>query len=150
MNNIHLKIEQLSSDNLTELTHLTLELWDDCVFEEEYAFYKSLIDKESDVCFLAKSENIFIGFIHVSARHDYVEGAENMPLAYIEGIYVKPDYQNRGVAKALITEAENWAKQKGFKQIASDTEVTNTSSIHFHKKIGFSEVTRIVCFIKNI
>jgi aminoglycoside 6'-N-acetyltransferase I len=143
-------IEQLSSENLTDFTHLTLELWEDCEFTEEYLLYKNLIDSNSNICLLAKSENISIGFIHVSVRHDYVEGVENMPVAYIEGIYVKSDYQNRGVARALITKAENWAKQKGLKQIASDTEITNTHSIDFHKKTGFSEVARIVCFLKNI
>lgn len=73
-----------------------------------------------------------------------------MPVAYIEGIYVKPAYQKQGIAKELVKIAENWVKEKGFTQIASDTESGNLGSIDFHTKSGFTEVERIVCFIKNL
>jgi aminoglycoside 6'-N-acetyltransferase I len=79
-----------------------------------------------------------------------VEGAAESPVAYVEGVYVKPDFQRQGFAKKLISVAEDWAKQKGLTQLASDTGVTNLQSINFHKEVGFTEAERIVCFIKNI
>lgn len=54
------------------------------------------------------------------------------------------------IGKELIKVAGDWAKQKGLRQIASDTDFVNLASIDFHKKIGFIEVERIVCFIKNV
>jgi aminoglycoside 6'-N-acetyltransferase I len=79
-----------------------------------------------------------------------VEGATESPVAYVEDVYVKPTYQRQGIAKKLIDQAEDWAKQKGITQLASDTNITNLQSIHFHEKIGFAEAERIVCYIKNI
>lgn len=79
-----------------------------------------------------------------------MEGANDLPVAYLEGVYVKPNHQRQGIARKLIRVAEGWAKQKGVKQIASDAAVTNLTSIHFHKQIGFEEAARIVCFIKNL
>jgi aminoglycoside 6'-N-acetyltransferase I len=79
-----------------------------------------------------------------------VEGATESPVAYVEGVYVKPAYQSQGIAKKLIDQAVDWANQRGITQLASDTNITNLQSIHFHKKIGFIEVGRIVCYIKNI
>jgi aminoglycoside 6'-N-acetyltransferase I len=145
-----MEIEVASMNNLPTLIELVLELWTECSYEEELENYQSIIDSPDEVCFLAKTQGYYIGFIHLTIRNDYVEGTANSPVAYIEGIYVKPNFQKRGVAKELISVAENWAKQKGLKQIASDTEITNLSSIDFHKKVGFSEVGRIVCFVKDL
>ena len=54
------------------------------------------------------------------------------------------------IAKKLVELGENWGKEKGCTQYASDTEITNQQSIAFHKKVGFSEANRLVCFIKDI
>ncbi|RIW17403.1 GNAT family N-acetyltransferase [Algoriphagus lacus] len=148
--NTQLTIEKLSSENLRELTELVVELWTDCRFQEEFEHYLGLINSENEACFLLKEHTEFVAFLHVSIRQDYVEGAETTPTAYLEGIFVKPNYRKKGLAKLLISEAENWARQKGLKQFASDTPLTNQASIDFHKKAGFREVEQVVCFIKNL
>lgn len=145
-----MNIEVLSSNNLKQLTELVLEFWNDCSFDEEFESYKSIIDSENEICYLVKQQEDYVAFIHLSIRNDYVEGATELPVAYIEGIYVKPDYQKQGIAGSLIKVAEDWAKQKGLNQIASDTDLNNLVSIDFHHKTGFTEVERIVCFIKNL
>jgi aminoglycoside 6'-N-acetyltransferase I len=43
-----------------------------------------------------------------------------------------------------------WAKAKGFTEIASDTWLENESSIMAHKALGYTEVERIVCFVKPL
>lgn len=143
-------IEILSKNNINALIKLVLEIWQDCTFDEELENYKGIIDSSNEVCFLSKIEKSYIGFVHVSIRHDYVEGAEESPIAYLESIYAKPAFQKKGVAKKLLHAVEDWAKLKGFNQIASDTEIKNSVSIDFHSKNGFSEMERIVCFIKNL
>ena len=145
-----MNIEILSKDNLKPLIELVLELWNDCLFDEELENYKNILDAENEICFIANNEGEYVAFIHLSIRNDYVEGATELPVAYIEGIYVKPEFQKKGIAKKLIDIAENWATTKGLKQIASDAELINVPGIDFHKKLGFIEVERVVCFIKNI
>ena len=145
-----MSIEPLTNDNLKHLTELVLELWTDCVFEEEFEDYKSIIGSEKEVCYLVVGEQEYIGFIHVTIREDYVEGATELPIAYIEGIYVKPEYQKQGLGKTLIQEAQKWGLQNGCKQIASDTELHNAAGIDFHKHAGFTETNRIVCFVKEL
>ncbi len=149
-NDLKMQIEQLSINNLKQLIELVLALWEDCEFEEEFDNYKNIIGSENEICYLYKDQENYIAFIHVSTRNDYVAGAVDLPVAYVEGIYVKPTYQKQGIAKKLMNVAEDWAKQKGYKQLASDTEIANTESIDFHKKIGFTEVERIVCLIKDL
>lgn len=145
-----MQIEELSQDNLTDLTELVLELWTECDFEEEYQAYKNIIKADDEICYLLQENNTYIGFIHLTLRHDYVEGTDDLPVAYIEALYIKAAYQREGFGKQLINVAELWAKQKGCSQLASDTELNNTKAIDFHKKAGFEEVNRIVCFVKNL
>lgn len=145
-----METEIISTANLKSLVGLVLELWEDCSFDEELENYKSIIDSDNEVCYLIKDGEKYIGFTHVSIRNDYVEGSSALPIAYMEAVYVKPEYRKKGIAQALIKMAEGWAILKGLKQIASDTAVNNGAGISFHKKVGFVEVERIVCFIKDL
>lgn len=145
-----MEIQQLSTDNLTELINLVLELWDDCLFDEEYETYERILNSDNEICYLIKVQETYIAFIHLTIRTDYVEGATEFPVAYMEALYVKPDYQKLGIGKKLVHAGENWSRKKGCRQLASDTELTNSIAIDFHKNIGFEEVNRIVCFIKEL
>jgi aminoglycoside 6'-N-acetyltransferase I len=145
-----MEIQPLSSANLNALINLVLALWPECNFDEEYDFYKTISNAPNEVCYLIKENNDFLAFIHANIRTDYVEGADESPVAYIEALYVKPEYQNTGIGKSLVKAIEKWSLQKGCKEIASDTQLNNINAINFHKKIGFDEVNRIVCFIKKI
>jgi aminoglycoside 6'-N-acetyltransferase I len=145
-----MNIEVISEDNINALTVLVLELWTDSTFEEEYENFSMLLNSKSEICYLAREQETYIAFIHISIRNDYVEGATKMPVAYIEAVYVKPDCQKRGIGKNLVNAAEKWALQNGCKQIASDTGLDNAAGINFHRHAGFTEANRIICFVKEL
>lgn len=145
-----MKTEKISPENIKSLTKLMLELWPECNFEEEYANCKRMLGSPTETCFLVKKEERYIAFIQLSIRSEHVDGATSSPVAYLEGIYVRSEYQRSGIGKNLVVLGEKWAKQKGCVQYASDAELHNKGSIDFHKKTGFREVSRIVSFIKDI
>ncbi len=142
--------EPVSAVNIDAFVALALDLWPDASFKEERDEYKDMLQAGGQAGFLAKSANQYVGFVHVTLRHDYVEGADNAPTAYVEGLFVRPAYRAKGIAHMLLDAAAAWARQKGCTQLASDTELTNTDSIAFHKSAGFTEVNRIVCFIREL
>ncbi len=94
--------EVISKDNLKPLAELIPELWKDCSFDEEFENYKTLVHSDSDSCFLAKDQDDYIGFIHLSLRNYYVEGSDSSPAAYAEALFVKQRYRKYGVAKQLL------------------------------------------------
>ena len=145
----YMKLEQLTFDNLEPALELVTALWQDCSLEEERINYRGLIGSDEGRCFLVKDENKYVAFLHVGIRRDYVEGSSHSPVAYIEGVYVKPDYREHGIGKWLVNCAEDWALGKGLRQIASDTEADNVTSIEFHRKAGF-QASHMVCFIKDL
>ena len=100
--------------------------------------------------FLAFEDDRPIGFCEIFLRRDYVEGTDSSPVGYVEGIFVLPAYRGRHIAKELITLGENWAKEKGCAEFASDCELTNVQSLQFHLKIGFKEANRNIHFVKKL
>ena len=145
-----MQIKELTSENAESLAHLFVELWPECTFETEFEYCKQILEKDDQTAFLAIENGEYIAFAYLSLRNDFVEGATSYPIAYLEGIYVKESYRKTGLASQLIKRAEQWAEESGSSQLASDVEIDNEQSIQFHKKSGFLEENRIVCFIKTI
>ena len=91
-----------------------------------------------------------VAFAHCSLRFDYVEGTSSSPVGYLEGIYVEPDFRKQDIAKQLVNTCENWAKEKGCMEFASDCDLPNEDSYKFHLKIGFKEANRNIHFTKEL
>lgn len=145
-----MQIVKLSEQNVEALAHLFVELWPECTFETEFEYCKQILEKGNQTAFLVNEKGEYIAFAYLSLRNDFVEGSTSYPIAYLEGIYVKESYRNTGLASKLIQRAEQWAKESGSSQLASDVEINNKQSIRFHNKSGFLEENRIVCFIKDL
>lgn len=145
-----MKIQGLTQNHEAALAKLMCELWPESNSEEEQAYLQSIRKSEVDAFFLLMDDEMPQGFVQLKVRNDYVEGAHASPIAYVEGIYVRTEFRRKGWAAKLIQLAESWAKEKGLRQLASDTEISNQTSIHFHKESGFTEANRIVCFIKDL
>lgn len=143
-------IEQIKESNVKELTKLFVELFPETDYAEEFRIFEKSIESANEICFLARDENQYIVFIHITLRSDYVEGSDVSPTAYVEALYVKPEFRRKGIAEALIKRAEQWAVSKNCFTLASDTAIANSDSITFHHNVGFEEANRIVCFIKQL
>ena len=89
------------------------------------------------------------GFAEVGIRK-YAEGCSTSPVAYLEGWYVDADCRKQGFGALLITAVEQWAKQNGYTELASDALIENTVSLAAHLALGFDEVERQICFIKTL
>jgi aminoglycoside 6'-N-acetyltransferase I len=146
-----MKISQVTELDVREWLALALELWPDYTAAEMEVGLLDLLHSDRESGFLVRDDNgTAIAFMNLSLRNDYVPGANHRPVAYLEGIYVKPEYRHRGVGAALIKYAERWAFDRGCTELASDALVDNTASHEFHEKIGFQEVERTVFFIKSV
>ena len=91
-----------------------------------------------------------IGFAEVSLRGDHVNGARTSPVAFIEGLYVVPPARRKGVARALVAAACDWARRAGCQEIASDAVLENSISHVVHRALGFEETERVVFFRRTL
>jgi len=100
--------------------------------------------------FLYVINNEAAAFVSLSARHDYVEGADSSPVGYIEGIYVKPEFREHGVARRLVEFAKAWSVENGCSELASDCLIDNDDSRKFHNSVGFEEANVCVHFMMKL
>ncbi|MBC2838581.1 aminoglycoside 6'-N-acetyltransferase [Robiginitalea sp. SC105] len=136
--------------DLHGLVEMVLSLWPDCTYGEEYQNYRNILHTGKQRVLIARTDTGLIGFIQLCLRTDYVEGTSSSPVLYVEGIYVEPPHRGCGIGRQLIREAEAWGLENQCREMASDTEPGNTTSIEFHKASGFREVNRIVCFSREL
>jgi aminoglycoside 6'-N-acetyltransferase I len=95
--------------------------------------------------FVAEGEDRLVGFLELDQRK-YAPGCASSPVPFIEGWYVDPDARHRGIGRALVGAAEDWARAAGFTEMGSDAEIENADSLAAHRALGYVEIERIVCF----
>jgi len=90
-----------------------------------------------------------VGSAEVDLR-PYANGCSTTPVGYLEGWYVTPELRRKGVGRALVRAAEEWARALGCKEMASDTEFTNETSQLAHKPLSYRETDRLVHFRRDL
>jgi ribosomal protein S18 acetylase RimI-like enzyme len=76
---------------------------------------------------------------------DQVTGSRH---AHIFLLYVVPSHRRRGVGKALMQHIENWAKQRGDRQIGLQVFTANTPALNLYQNLGYQ--TQSLWMIKFI
>jgi len=90
------------------------------------------------------------GFIEVGLR-SHADGCDTArPVGFIEGWFVYEPFRKQGIGKALMRSAEDWARQQGCLEMASDTWIDDEMSIDSHQALGFEVVDRCVHFRKPL
>jgi aminoglycoside 6'-N-acetyltransferase I len=102
------------------------------------------------VVLVAEVAGKVVGFVEVGLR-SHADGCDPMrPIGFIEGWYVEPRHRRRGVGRALVVAAEDWARSKGCTEMASDTWIDSEPSERAHEALGFEVVDRCVHYRKAL
>lgn len=90
-----------------------------------------------------------VGIVELSIR-PCAEGCRTNRVAFLEGWFVVPEARRQGVGRELVKGAESWARAKGCKEFASDTQPGNAVSTAAHRAIGFLDAGTIQCYRKEL
>jgi aminoglycoside 6'-N-acetyltransferase I len=96
-----------------------------------------------------RSDSSLAGFVEVGTR-PYADGCVTSPVGYVEAWYVDPDVRRRGYGLALLAAGEEWARDRGYHEMASDSALDNQVSHAAHRRAGYEEVDRVVQFRKAL
>lgn len=146
-----MKVRELDQgQDMADWLRLRQRLFDDST-EAEHRQEMAEILAEAVGCVLVaeRPSTQLAGYVHVGSRK-YAEGCTRSPVAYLEEWFVDADVRRQGVGRALIAAAEDWARQNGFCELASDTLIDNEISLVSHLALGFTEVERQINFIKKL
>ncbi|MBD2343180.1 GNAT family N-acetyltransferase [Anabaena subtropica FACHB-260] len=76
---------------------------------------------------------------------DQIQGDRH---AHIFLLYVLPEHRRRGIATALMQYAENWAKQRGDRQIGLQVFQSNPPALNLYNHLGYQ--TQSLWMVKSI
>lgn len=77
----------------------------------------------------------------------------------IKRMYTRPEYRGQGIAKAILTELENWAKEEGYNVAILETGYMQEDAIGLYLKLGYQitenfgpyiGVENSICLKKNL
>ncbi len=85
------------------------------------------------------------GYVFVSTHYDFFTG---QPHAHVEVLAVRPEARGRGVGRALMDEAERWAKSRGYDRITLNVFSSNTRARAMYERLKFEPET--VHYLKEL
>ena len=144
-------VRPISESDLSEWFRLRRQLWDATTDDDHQAEMLDILDhSDTQLVLVADAgDGRLAGFLEASIR-PFVEDCESDNVGYLEGWYVDPDHRRRGIGRALVTAAEEWARQRGATEMASDAEIGNEQSLLAHSGLGYSETSRLVHLRKEL
>lgn len=145
-------VRALAPGDLEAWLRLRRALWPEAAARElmrEAETYVAGAGPLAAVFLAAAPSGELLGMLELSLR-SYAEGCEATPVPYVEGWYVVPAARRQGVGRALMAAAEDWARDRGHTELASDTLIDNRVGEHAHGALGFVEVERAIHFRKDL
>ena len=121
----------------------------DLGYECKENFVKERMEKleaNREVVFVAELERAVAGYVHAEVYSLlYWE-----PMVNILGLAVSSDYRRQGVGKILMQQVEEWAKEKGIKEIRLNSGGARKEAHEFYRAIGFDDEKVQVRFLKAL
>lgn len=137
-------IRPYAADDYVEWRRMRTALWPS---QTEGDMAEWLARGDTAVIVAVRANGSLCGFVELGERTN-ADGCESSPVAYVEGWYVDPDMRRQRVGAQLIEAAESLARSRGFRELASDTELHNVVSQRAHRHLGFEELDRVVLYRK--
>jgi aminoglycoside 6'-N-acetyltransferase I len=143
-------VRPLRETDLNLWLRLRQQLWDETAEEDHQQEMLDIIEHpDSQFVLVAEAGGSLVGFLEASIR-PFVEDCETDNVGYLEGWYVGSEFRRKGIGSELVRQAENWAREKGCVEMASDAEIDNEHSIAAHLNLGYKETSRLVHLRKII
>ncbi len=145
-----MEINKLNLENLEDFKSL-IEIFK-IVFENNEPIAKDerllkLLSNPDFLVFVLKLNNKVVGGLTIYVLHRYYEAK---PIAYIYDVGVSPDFQGKGLGKALISEVCNYCKINGFDDAYVEAESDDIDAVEFYRKTKFSSEMNAIHFTYNL
>lgn len=105
-----------------------------------------LVNPVNEALLAAVVEDQVVGWVHV-LRVNFL-GSE--AFAEIGGLVVHPAYRGRGVGKALMSAAEDWAHRAGLSAVKLRSNTLRTEAHIFYENLGYQRIKSQFTFHKDL
>ncbi len=104
------------------------------------------LEPEREAVFVAVVDDAIAGFIHVERYNTlYFE-----TMANILGLAVSSRFRKKGIGKALVEKAEEWANENDIALMRLNSGASRSGAHEFYKHLGYTSEKNQLRFIKRL
>jgi len=121
-NNAMLRTRPVVKEDSATWLRLRCELWPDGIDDhasEVEAFFAGMLVEPEAVLVCEESRGKIVAFAELSVRKS-LPNLAGVPVGYVEGLYVIPEFRGQGAARLLLRSSQDWARERSCMAFASD------------------------------
>ena len=136
-------IRSSQASDWDELMRMARSLFPGLLEEDEADLRQTLTREDAHIFVIDRGDGTLAGYVEAAER-SVVDGCWSSPVGYIEAWFVDADVRKSGYGRQLLQAAEDWARQRGRTEMASDALLDNDVSHAAHRRSGYEEVNRVI------
>jgi GNAT superfamily N-acetyltransferase len=133
-------------EDLPALADLCTQLGYPSTTEEVNRRLETILEQTGHAVFVAEVDGQAAGWIHVYAS----QTVESESCAEIGGLVVDKAHRGQGLGKALLAEAEMWARQGGIPEVRVRSNVIRKEAHRFYEVLGYENIKTRFTFCKRL
>jgi aminoglycoside 6'-N-acetyltransferase I len=148
MRDICVEVRRATAEDRSEWVRLRAALWDYAEPDQlEEELEEHLRNPSLGAFVIDRGNGKLGGFLETSIR-PWAEGCTTANVGYIEGWFVDDDLRGQGWGRMLVEVAETWARERGCREMGSDSWIDNLDGRAAHVALGYEERMTAVHFRK--
>ena len=129
-----LRIRTAGAEDVGILATLMTDLGYPSSVEDMRRRFEGISAGPSYATLVAESEGVVLGTVGLHLEHFY---EHDYPCARIMAFVVASEHRGQGVGRALISAAEDWARQRGAGDVMLTTHKRRTGAHRFYRSMGY-------------
>lgn len=121
------------ASRFTEIDYLDFRNRTKMLKKQEEMALESVENNKSNI-FIAEKDGQYLGYIELK---DWVDYFTRERQGYVASLAVTRDAEGTGVGTLLLKKAEDWAKQKGYKELVLQVFTANQRAIKLYESLGY-------------
>lgn len=121
------------ASRFTEIDYLDFRNRTKMLKKQEEMALESVENNKSNI-FIAEKDGQYLGYIELK---DWVDYFTRERQGYVASLAVTRGAEGTGVGTLLLKKAEDWAKQKGYKELVLQVFTANQRAIKLYESLGY-------------
>ena len=141
-----MEIKKLNPNDTVDFKNLIeifKEVFENSTETPSNQYLSKLLSNPDFIVFVVKIDNKVVGGLTIYILHRYYS---EQPLAYIYDVGIVPNFQGKGLGKALMSEVCNFCKINGFDEAYVEAEYDDIDAVNFYRKTNFSDEMKAIHF----
>jgi len=139
-------IRPARASDATDIAHLTAQLGYDLAEADAARRLSRILARDDQQFLVADIDGRPVGWVHVVLA-EYVDAEAFVMVA---GLVVDRNHRRLGIGRALMNEAEQWARERGSSIVRLTSSTTREGAHRFYEGLGYSNIKTQYSFAKPL